>query len=387
MLTDTAIRNAKPNHKKYQLSDSGGLHLLVSPTGGKWWRLKYYYQGKERRMSLGTYPAVSLKQARERRDEARKQLALGIDPARKDSVLPTSFEAVAREWHERFKPSWSASYAEGVLSRLKRDVFPWIGKDDIKTIEAPHILSAVRRVEARGKIETAHRELRYCSQIFRYAIATGRATRDCAADLRGALPPPKVRHHAAILDPEELGKLLHDIDNYTGTFTVACALKLAPMLFVRPVELRRAEWKEIDLEQAEWTIPAEKMKQREPHLVPLPRQAVAILTELKPLTNKSRYVFSSLRSPQRPMSENTINVALRNMGYSKEVMTGHGFRATARTILDEVLHIRPEYIEHQLAHRVRDPLGRAYNRTKHLSERRKMMQQWADYLEGLKDGL
>jgi integrase len=272
------------------------------------------------------------------------------------------------------------------MSRLERDLFPWIGKRPINQIKAPELLAAIRRVESRGALETAHRIRTIAGQVFRYAVATGRAERDPAADLKGALPQPRERHHAAITEPKEVAPLLRTLDGYEGHFVVKCALRLAPMFFVRPGELRNAEWSEIDLDEAAWNIPAHKMKMKQAHIVPLCRQAVEILTELKEFTGESRYVFPSGRSFARPMSNNAVNAALRRMGYDGETMTGHGFRAMARTILDEVLHIRPDYIEHQLAHAVRDPNGRAYNRTAHLEERRKMMQTWADYLDGLKAG-
>jgi integrase len=272
------------------------------------------------------------------------------------------------------------------MRSLERNVFPYIGNHPIAAIKAPELLAVLRRVESRGALETAHRVRTICGQIFRYAVATGRAERDTAADLRGALPSPKEKHLAAITDPAKVGGLLRAIDGYQGGFVVQCALRLAPLIFVRPGELRHAEWSEIDFDNAVWNIPAAKMKMKEPHLVPLSRQAIGILKELLKLTGKSKYVFPSARSFSRPMSNNAILAALRRMGFEKDEMSGHGFRAMARTILDEVLQVRPDYIEHQLAHAVRDPNGRAYNRTAHLPERRKMMQLWADYLDGLKEG-
>ncbi|MBN2516779.1 MAG: site-specific integrase [Deltaproteobacteria bacterium] len=285
-----------------------------------------------------------------------------------------------------FLMSRSPSHSSKILSALRRDVFPWIGTQPIKELKAPELLAVLRRIETRGALDTAHRVRGIMGRIFRYAIATGRAERDPAADLRGALPQPNEKHHAAITDPKEVGPLLRAIDGYTGHFVVKCALRLAPMIFVRPGELRHAEWSEIDLDEAVWNIPGHKMKLKEPHLVPLSRQAVEILKELQPLTGSGRYVFPSARSSARLMSENAVLAALRRMGYSKDEMTGHGFRAMARTILDEVLQVRPDFIEHQLAHAVRDPNGRAYNRTAHLAERKKMMQLWADYLDGIKAG-
>ena len=392
-LTDVKARNAKPGAKQVKLFDGDGLFLLVTPSGGKWWRFKYRFGGKEKLLSFGTYPEVSLSQARDKRDAARKQVAAGIDPgevrkaqkAAKDQEA-NSFEVVAREWHGKFSPTWAPAHAKTTLDRLARDVFSLIGARPIGEIKAPELLAVLRRVESRGALETAHRVKTICGQVFRYAVATGRADRDPAADLKGALPPYKKSHLAAITEPAKVAELLRAIDGFQGSFIVKCALRLAPLVFVRPGELRQAEWMEIDLDRAEWNIPASRMKMKEPHLVPLSGQAVEILRELQALTGGGRYVFPCHRSTARPMSNNAINAALRRMGFEKDEMTGHGFRAMARTILDEVLQFRPDFIEHQLAHAVRDPNGRAYNRTAHLAERRKMMQGWADYLDGLKAG-
>lgn len=401
-LTDTAIRNAKPGitpagketAKPYKLGDTGGLYLEVAPSGGKWWRLKYRFDGKEKRLSLGVYPDVGLKDARQRRDDARKLLADGVDPgenrkaakAAKAERASNSFEVVAREWYAKNSSNWAENHGKRILQRLERDIFPWIGGRPIADITAPELLAVLRRIEARGAVETAHRAHQNCGQVFRYAIATGRAERDPSPDLKGALPPVKQTHLAAITDPKAIGALLRAMDDYQGQFVTKCALRLAPLVFVRPGELRRAEWAEFDLDKAEWNIPAERMKMREPHLVPLSSQAVAILRELHALTGEGRYVFPGARTNGRPMSDNAILAALRRMGFAKDEMSGHGFRAMARTILDEVLQVRPDYIEHQLAHAVRDPNGRAYNRTAHLAERRKMMQLWADYLDKQKAG-
>jgi len=392
-LSDTKARKAKPKSKQFKIFDTDGLFLLVSPAGGKWWRFKYRLGGKEKLISLGTYPEVSLAQARGRRDEARKQVADGIDPSQARKALKdakvrneSTFEVVAREWHTKFTQTWTSGHAITIKSRLELNVFPWIGGRPIIEIKAPELLMVLRRIESRGALETAHRVRAICGQVFRYAIATGRAERDPAADLRGALPPVKPKHHSAMTDPEKVAGLLRAIDGYQGSFVTKCALCLAPLLFVRPGELRQAEWAEIDFEATEWNIPAEKMKTRQPHLVPLARQAVEVLRELHPLTGAGRYVFPSPRTSKRPMSNNGVLSALRRMGFEKDEMTGHGFRAMARTILDEVLQVRPDFIEHQLAHAVRDPLGRSYNRTTHLPERRRMMQTWADYLDGLKAG-
>lgn len=390
-LTDTKVRSAKPKNKQYKLFDGDGLFLLVSPAGGKWWRFKYRFGGKEKLMSLGTYPAVSLLEARGKRDQARKQVANNIDPseARKEKKAEktkneSTFKLVANEWHKKFKSTWSKKHSDTILSRLENNVFPWIGKIPINDIKAPELLMVLRRIESRGALETAHRVRTICGQVFRYAIATGRAERDTAADLKGALPPAKPKHLAAITDPQKVGGLLRAIDGYEGSFVMKCALKLAPLLFVRPGELRKMEWSEIDFKTAEWNIPAEKTKTGQPHLVPLPNQSLEILKELHPLTGAGRYVFPSPRTSNRPMSNNGVLSAIRRMGFEKDEMTGHGFRAMARTILDEVLQVRVDLIEHQLAHNVKDPLGRSYNRTSFIQERKEMMQIWADYLEGLK---
>lgn len=392
-LTDVKIRNAKAPNKQVKLFDGGGLFLLVVPAGGKLWRLKYRYEGKEKLLALGTYPEISLADARQRRDEARQQIAQGIDPsalkkAQKQATTADkeTFEIIAREWHNRQSSVWVPAYSDKMIKSLERSIFPWLGQRPITEIKAPELLMVLRKIEAKGTLDTAHRMRFICGQVFRYAIATGRAERDLAADLRGALTPFKEKHHAAITDPVKVGGLLRAIDGYEGHFIVQCALRLAPLVFLRPGELRQAEWAEISLDAAEWNISAERMKMKQPHLVPLSTKAVAILKELQPLTGGGKYVFPSARSASRPMSNNAILAALRRMGYEKEEMSAHGFRALARTILDEVLQVRPDFIEHQLAHAVKDPNGRAYNRTAHLVERRKMMQKWADYLDGLKAG-
>ena len=390
-LTNTAIRNAKPGKKTCKLYDERGLYLEVSPSGGKWWRLKYRYNGKEKRLSLGVYPDVTLKMARDRRDESRKLLADGIDPSanRKAKKLANgggnSFEIVAREWFIKYSTNWTADHGGRIIRRLERDVFPWIGDKPIAKITAPELLSVIQRIEKRGALETAHRALGNCGQVFRYAIATGRAERDPSPDLRGALAPAKGEHFAAITEPKQVAEILRAIDGYEGSLTVRCALRLAPLVFVRPGELRKAEWADINLNKAEWRYIVTKTDTQ--HIVPLSRQAVEILNELQPLTGNGRYVFPGARTRERPMSDNAILAAMRRMGIGKEEMSGHGFRAMARTILDEVLGVRPDFIEHQLAHAVRDPNGRAYNRTAHLPERKKMMQQWADYLDKLRAGV
>ena len=391
-LTDTTVRNAKPADKVRRMFDGGGLYLEIAPRGGKWWRLKFRFEGKEKRISLGVYPDVSLKKARERREAARKLLADGVNPsdnrkAQKETQLEkaaNSLEVIAREWHKKQSTTWSARHSDGIIKRLERDIFPWLGKKAISELTPKELLTALRRVEERGALESAHRILGNCGQIFRYAIATGRADRDITSDLRGALPGVKTKHLSAITEPIKVAELLRTIDGYEGTLIVKCALRLAPLVFVRPGELRKAEWKDIDLEIAEWRFTVSKTNT--PHIVPLSKQSIEILEEVKPLTGNGLYVFPSQRSAKRPMSDNAVLVAFRTMGIRKEEMTGHGFRAMARTLLDEVLGIRPDFIEHQLAHAVRDPNGRAYNRTSHLEERKKMMQEWADYLDKLKEG-
>ena len=389
-LTNAAVKAAKPKNKPARLFDEKGLYLEVSPAGGKWWRFKYRFDGKEKRLSMGVYPDVSLKGARERRDEARRLLADGIDPSEHRKAMRTarvdraanSFEVVAREWFAARVATWSASHADRIIRRLERDIFPWIGGKPISEIGPPELLSVVRKIEKRGALETAHRALSNCGQVFRYAVATGRAERDPAGDLRGALPPVKGEHFAATTDPARLAEILRAIDDYRGTLTVHCALRLAPLVFVRPGELRSAEWADIDLDAGEWRYTVTKTNT--PHIVPLSRQAIAVLRQLQPVTGRGRFVFPSARSDSRPMSDNAVLAAMRRMGIPKDEMSGHGFRAAARTILDEVLGVRPDLIEHQLAHAVRDPNGRAYNRTTYLPERRQMMQDWADYLDQLK---
>jgi integrase len=341
-------------------------------------------------LSLGTYPDTGLKAAREQRDESRRLLAAGTDPGEyrkaqkvdQEERAANSFESVAREWFA--SRLWVDSYRVKVLSWLEMDICPWAGARPLSVVTAPEMLACLRWVVLRGAHESAHRILQNCSQIFRYAIATGRAGRDVAADLRGALAPAPEQHRAAMTEPSAFAGLLRAIDSYQGSLPTRCALQLAPLTFVRPGELRNAEWSEFDLASAQWNIPAAKMKMREAHLVPLSQQAIRILQELKPLTGDGRYVFPSARGGGKPMSDNAVLAALRRMGFGKDEMSGHGFRATARTILDEVLNVRPDFIEHQLAHAVRDPNGRAYNRTAHLAERKVMMQRWADYLDAIK---
>lgn len=391
-LTDTAIRAAKANDKPRKLADEKGLYILITPAGGKWWRLDYRFTHKRKTLSMGIYPEVSLKDARERRDNARKLLAAGIDPGENRKATKTakadraanSFEAVAREWFATRSPNWAASHAEKIIQRLEKDIFPWLGGKPIAEITAPELLAVLRRIENRGALDTTHRAHQNCGQVFRYAVATGRAERDPSGDLRGALAPAKHKHFPSITEPLAVGGLLRAIDGFRGTFVVQCALKLAPLFFVRPGELRKAEWQQFDLEKGEWRYFVTKTKSE--HIVPLSSQAVTIMRELHALTGTRKFVFPG-RDPQKPMSEAAINAALRRMGYdTKTEITGHGFRAMARTILHQELGVKPEVIEHQLAHRVPDALGTAYNRTKFLAERRRMMQQWADYLDQWKAG-
>ena len=392
-LSDVSIKKAKPADKPFKLADEKGLYLLISPTGGKLWRWDYRINGKRKTLALGAYPDVSLARARERREEARAKLADGIDPgelkqatkAMRKERAANSFEAIAREWYAKHAPGWAVGHASKILRRLERDVFPWIGGRPIAELTAPDVLAVLRRIEARGVPETAHRAQQNCGQVFRYAVATGRAERDPTADLKGALPPaPQKNHFAAMTDPQAVGELLRALDGFKGSFQVQCALRLAPLLFVRPGELRTAKWADIDLDAAEWRYVVSKTKTY--HVVTLASQAVAILRELHSLSGHGAHVFPG-RDPHKPMSDAAINAALRRMGYdTKTEITGHGFRAMARTLLHEELEFAPEVIEHQLAHKVPDTLGAAYNRTRFLKQRCIMMQAWADYLDRLKAG-
>lgn len=405
LLSDTTIKTAKGGAKPTRLNDGGGLYLLIQLNGAKWWRFDYSIGGKRKTLSVGVYPAVSLASARKRATEAREMVAHGTDPsdsrkeakAEQNKMLDAerrieaghpaldSFEEVAREWWQKNNTTWAPSHADKIIARLQNDVFPWIGGNPIAKISAPQLLAVFRRIEERGTLDTAHRAKGNCSQVFRYAIATGRAERDPCPDLRGALPTPTETHFASITEPLAVGELLRAIDGFKGTFVVQCALRLAPMLFVRPGELRKAEWSCFDLDKAQWNYFVTKTKTDQ--LVPLSTQAVAVLRELRALTGKGRYVFPGARSNGRSMSEAAVNAALRRMGYdTRTEITGHGFRAMARTILHEELGIKPEVIEHQLAHKVPDALGSAYNRTKFIKERVVMMQIWADYLDKLKAG-
>ena len=403
MLTNAECLNAScpPERKQARFSDSGGLYLQVSPNGSKRWFLKYRTGGKEKQLALGSYPDVGLTAARKARDAAKLQKAAGLDPvqARKVEKLKATnpagdtFQAVALEWHAKQAPQWSEGHAERALRQLERDLFPWIGPRRLSEIEPVELLATLRKIEERGAIETADRGLMLCRQVWRYGVATGRVSRDITADLKGALTPYRGRHFAAITEPVKLGELLRAIQAYRGGPIVRAALQLAPLLFQRPGELRAAAWAEIDLDAALWTIPPARMKREKdgkengaPHLVPLPRQAVEILRELHQLTGRSALVFPGERNHERPISENSVRTALISMGYTPDLQTWHGFRATARTMLAERLDFDPLVIEAQLAHAVKDANGRAYNRTQYLKHRAAMMQAWADYLDKLRQG-
>lgn len=401
-LTDTSIRNAKPGitpegratDKPYKMADGGGLYLEVSPTGGKWWRFKYRYQGKEKRLSLGTYPDTGLKAARAKREELRALLADGVDPGearkatkREEAIkAANSLEAVAREWFEKQARTWVASHSKDVMRRLEGNLFPALGHRPIGEIDAPELLATVRKIEARGSHDLAHRVLAMSGQVFRYGIATGRCARDLSADLRGALTP-NVKKHQAAVRPEELPALLRAIDGYDkdmGDTLTRLALQLLGATFVRTGELLGATWEEFDLDAGLWAIPAGRMKMKTEHIVPLSRQALAILEELRPIGCGSRFLFPG-RNRDKPISNNTMLFALYRLGY-KDRMTGHGFRAVASTILNESGLFRSDVIERQLAHCERNEVRGAYNRAEYLPERRKLMQWWGDYLEGARAG-
>ncbi len=404
--SNASIKAIKPGDPRRRLSDGEGLYMLLFVKGGSHgWRYDYSLHTRRKTLSLGTYPDVGLADARRRADEARKLVSSGIDPsdARKEvrtearklhaatkraaSGLPPedSFEAVAREWYVKNATGWAPSHAGKIIRRLELDVFPWIGSRPIDTIRPTELLALLKRVEDRGAIETTHRVQQNCGQVFRYAVATGRAANDPSRDLRGALTPWKPEHYPTLTEPRQVGQLLRDIESYDGGFITKCAMRLAPMLFVRPGELRHAEWSEINLEAAEWRIPAAKMKGRVIHIVPLARQALAILEELQPLTSKSRWAFPGVRTNGEPMSENTINAALRRLGYDRTKLTAHGFRGMASTMLHEC-GWPSDVIERQLSHAERNAVKAAYNHAEHLPTRRKMMQAWADHLDALRQG-
>ena len=390
MLTDTKLRALKPRATAYRIADANGLCIEVRPTGAKVWRYRYRHAGKASMVTVGEYPSMTLQEARTARERLRVLVKGGANPAHvaraqravQAERTANTFGAVAVELlAKRAKEGLTPGSVTRERRLIEKDLAP-IADLPIADVTAPVLLAALRRIEARGVIETAHRARSLAGQVFRYAIATGRATTNPAGDLVGALAQPQTRHFASVTDPEKIGELLRALYAYAGSPVTVAALKLAPLVFVRPGELRQARWADIDLEAGEWRFTASKTGT--PHIVPLSSQAVAILEDLQPLTKRSEYVFPGVRSSKRPMSENTVNAALRNLGFDRDTMTGHGFRAMARTVLDEVLGFRPDFIEHQLAHAVRDPLGRAYNRATHLPERRKMMQAWADYLDALK---
>lgn len=399
-LSATAVEKAKAGPKDYRLYDGKGLFLLVTTKGGKWWRFKYTFDGKENTLSFGTYPEISLAEARDKRQEARNKLQNGTDPsevrkAQKEAQAEqdNTFEVIALEWYNRQVPTWADTHAATVISRLKRDVFPIVGSRAINELKAFDMMQVFRKIEARGKIETAHRIKSICGQVFRYAVSTGRVERDCTSDLKGTLTQVLTKSHAALTDVNDVAPFLRAIDVYKGSFVVKCALQLSALVFLRPGELRHAEWAEIDFDAGEWNIPIERMKLKkrikearkgDKHLVPLSTKAVEILKSLLPVTGEGRYVFPGMVSTLKPISDNTLNLAIRRMGYDHDEMTAHGFRAMARTILDEVLEFPVDIIEHQLAHVVKDANGRAYNRTTKLPQRKKMMQRWSDYLEELK---
>ena len=390
-LTASQVKSAKPSEKPFKIADGRGLFLLVNPNGSKYWRMKYRFNGKEKLLSFGVHPDVSLAEAREKAEEARLKLRNKEDPSlarkiEKKSSLYSSentFQSIATEWFDTHLKNKSKSYKDRTWRILSKDLYPQIGLVPIEQLDASTLLLSLRKIEERT-LDIAHRARQTASQVFRYAIATARADRDIAADLIGALPPRNVEHIAAITDPEDFGKLLRAIESYQGTTIVKTAMRLSPLLFVRPGELRQMEWAEINWEESRWEIAAAKMKMRNPHIVPLANQSIALLNEIHPITGQGRYVFPSARGGSRPLSDNGVRTALRSMEYDSKTMNPHGFRATARTLLDEVLNFRVDLIEHQQSRTVKDPLGRTYNRTTHLQERTKMMQIWADYLDMIK---
>lgn len=392
-LSDTALRKAKPADKPYKLYDERGLYLIVNPNGGKWWRLKYRLDGKEKTISLGTYPEVTLAQARGKRDDARSLVAGNTDPsihrreaktlARLDAL--NTFEAVAKEWHALHNKSKSARHQQRVQRWLEFYLFPILGNKPVSTITAPMVLDTTSILQKQNKLETAHRVIQTAGQVFRYAIQKGFASYNPAPDLKGALPPPVVKNMAAMIEPQEVAQLLRSIDSYRGTLTVQCALKLAPLLFQRIGELRHMKWADLDFERSEWRYLVTKTKTE--HIVPLCRQAVEIIKTMHPFSGRGVFVFPGGRTHERPMSENAINAALRNMGYDTQAeITGHGFRAIAQTLGEQELGLDPKHIERQLAHSVANPLGTAYERAQFLKDRKVMMQKWADYLDELKAG-
>lgn len=391
-LTDKAIKGFKPHDRDYKRADANGLFLLIRPNGSKLWRFRYRVGAREKLFSIGAYPEVSLREARDARDDARRLLRNDLDPsaekqAQKAAAIADergTFKAVAIEWLAKQEHEWAEEHAKKVRARVERDLLPFLGQRKVAEISAPEIHRVVKRISDTGKHETARRVLQNCGQIMRFAAITGRAQGDPTALLKGALPRPKPGHHAAIIEPSAFGDLLRAIGGYQGSFEVGVALRMAPHVALRPGELRRAEWSEIDLDACLWTIPATKMKMREDHMVPLSRQVLALFAEIRPLTGRGQYVFPSPRAASRPLSDMALLAAIRNLGFDKDVATVHGFRASFRTMADEQLREGIHLIEHQLAHAVKDPNGRAYNRTKHLDDRRELMQRWSDYLDKLR---
>lgn len=410
-LQETKLRSVKPTGKLQKLNDGRGLRLEIRPSGKMYWRLRYRFGGRENTLTLGQYPTVKLSSARTKAEAARVQIADGIDPGAEKrearqavavakqaavNAEENAFETVAREWFEKFKAGLSDSHAKRQLRRLEVHVFPWLGKDAIGEITPRELLTVLERIADGGALETAHRVKFLCGQIFRYAIVHEKADRDITQDLKGALPAQKKGVFASVTKPEDIGPVLRMLHDYSGTLPVQCALKLAPLVFCRPGELRHAQWADIDLDASEWRFMLSKRKGNQvagdaDHIVPLSAQAVAIVKELQPLTGDRKYVFPSARPTrtgehERPMSENTVNSALRRMDIDKDTLCGHGFRAMARTVLDEVLNFPADIIEHQLGHAVKDANGRSYNRTTFLPQRREMMQAWSDYLDRLHTG-
>lgn len=397
-LTDLAVKNAKPGNTTRRISDGGGLFLEIRSNGSKYWRLAYRFNKKQKLLALGVYPQVSIQAARDQARTAKDHLASGRDPGflrritKAANTNENTFQAVAVEWLEKFKHEWTESHHKGISGRLKREIYPWLGERPVNEITALELLSCLRRIEARGHLENAHRTLTNAGQVFMYAIATGRAERNPAADLKGAIPRPRVKHMATILDPEQVGILMAAIDEYPGSPVTRCALQLTAHVFLRSKEIRFAEWSEIDFENQEWRIPLAKMKGRKRdkeasptalHIVPLATQVISILREVQALTGERNYVFPGLRG-NKPISDATMTNALRRMGYGKEELHVHGFRAMARTLIRQELGFDEEPIERQLGHAVKGPLGAAYNRADFIQERKKMMQDWADYLARLK---
>ncbi|MDO9582702.1 MAG: tyrosine-type recombinase/integrase [Desulfomicrobium sp.] len=385
-LTDTKIRNTRAKEKDLLLVDHNGLYLAVKKNGSKLWRYRKMMKGKTIMLSIGSYPEISLADARATCLEYNKLVAKGIHPrAELDKPTGDTFETVAREWHEKHQVKWGEVHRAKIIRRLEKDIFPFLGNEIITQIQPQDILRVLRIMENRNATDLAHRMHQVIGQVFRYAVATGRADRDNSADLKGALTPVRHKHHASLTDPKEIAQLLRAIEGYQGSHVVRCALRLSPLLFVRPGELRHAEWSEIDYRAKEWRIPASKMKMKIQHLVPLAKQSIAILEELRPLTGDGKYLFPG-RVSSRPMSENTVNAALRYLGYdTKQQQTAHGFRSMASTLLNEQGWNR-DAIERQLAHAERDGVRAAYNFAEYLPERRKMMQAWANYLDQLREG-